>query len=76
MKYPSAWNDQSKPKEVTAAPKKVEARIDMSAEVAGAGKCPECKRPMRIVSVSNTPMWTCDADRITLPLPDGHEEAS
>ena len=73
MKYPSAWNaKQEQP--VTA--KKVEARIDMSAEVAGAGKCPECKQPMQIVNVAGSAMWTCAADRITLPLPDGYEEKS
>jgi ribosomal protein L37AE/L43A len=77
MKYPSAWssNTQTTEQQVTAT-KKIEARIDMSAEVAGVGKCPECKKPMRIVTAAGSQMWTCEADRITLPLPDGYEEKS
>src|SRR5476651_1396482 len=41
LKLPKAW--------VTAGKKdtkKVEARIDMSAEVAGQGLCPDCRAPM------------------------------
>ncbi len=67
MKYPAAWT----PTVVTA--KKIESRIDMSADVAGKGKCPECRQPMEVVSVSGSPMWTCQKDRITLPVPDGYE---
>jgi hypothetical protein len=52
---------------------KVEARINMSAEIAGKGLCPECNNPMKIVGTASGKMWTCAADRIALPLPDGHQ---
>ena len=48
----------------------IEARIDMSAEVAGKGLCPECKKPMQIVMAGDSKVWACLADRITLPVPD------
>lgn len=73
MKYPSAWSKENSQK-VSSNTKKVEARIDMSAEVAGVGKCPECKTPMKVVKVGGKSMWVCSADRITLPLPDGYGE--
>ena len=65
MKLPNAW---------AAGPQKIEARIDMSADVAGKGKCPECRQPMEIVSVSGSRMWACAKDRIVLPLPNDHQE--
>lgn len=72
MKYPSAWAD--KPVSAPTIASKVEARIDMSAEVAGVGKCPACKKPMQIVTSMGSKVWACVADQITLPLPDGYEE--
>lgn len=68
-KFPKSWIaanaaiERSKP---------VTARIDMSAEVAGMGNCPECKKPMEIVASGGTKVWACAHDRITLPLPDGY----
>lgn len=49
------------------------AKLDMSAEVAGRGFCPECKGQMQIVSVAGSPSWACTRDRISLPIPDDHE---
>ena len=65
MKLPQAW--------ITAGSKaesKIEARVDMSADVAGKGKCPVCHVPMDDVMVSGTRMWACSADRITIPIPN------
>lgn len=53
--------------------KKVESRIDMSAEVAGRGLCPECKKPMILALAGPSTMWVCEADRISIPVPDGYE---
>jgi hypothetical protein len=67
MKLPQAW--------ITAGVKKpaeVTARIDMSADVAGQGNCPECKKPMTVVASGPSKMWVCAHDRISLPMPDGH----
>jgi hypothetical protein len=66
-KLPQAW--------VTAGVKetKVEARIDMSAEIAGMGKCPECKKPMVVAKAGNATVWACANDRISIPVPDGYK---
>lgn len=76
MKFPSAWSTTPFAVTAKAEPKKVESKINMSDEVAGQGKCPECKRPMEVVYAGGTPMWACAADRITIPLPNGHENQS
>lgn len=55
---------------------KVEARIDMSADVVGRGNCPECRQPMQVVTVAGTKMWACAADRITIPMPNDNETQS
>ena len=70
MKYPSAWLVTAK-KEPEA--KKIESRIDMSADVAGQGLCPECKVPMEEVYAGGNPMWACAKDRITLPRPNDQQ---
>lgn len=49
----------------------VKAKIDMSEEVAGAGLCPECRKPMGTTLVGGHEMLVCYTDRITLPKPDG-----
>lgn len=70
MKMPQAWNA------VTAkTATKVTAKIDMGAATVGKGLCPECRTPMETVTVKGQKMWTCAADRITLPMPneDQHE---
>jgi len=51
---------------------KVTARVNMSAEVAGAGLCPECRTPMKVTSTASGKMWTCATDRIAIPMPNGH----
>lgn len=66
MKFPNAWIAKEK--------SKVEARIDMSAEVAGEGKCPACKQAMKIVFVEGSRMWACSTDRITVPLPNDYNQ--
>jgi hypothetical protein len=68
MKLPQAWTNAGQQSAVTA--NKVEARVDMSADVAGKGKCPVCQRPMEDVVISGSRMWACASDRITLPIPD------
>lgn len=67
QRLPSAW--------LTAGTKKkVTARVDMSAEVAGKGNCPECKKPMSIVQGSSGRLWACAHDRISLPIPDDYAD--
>lgn len=63
-KLPQAW---------LTANTKVESRIDMSADVAGMGKCPECKQPMVVAKAGSATVWACVADRISLPVPDGYK---
>jgi len=57
-------------KKVEASADKVTARIDMSAEVAGAGLCPECKSPMQKTHANNIPVLACDCCRISIPIKD------
>ena len=57
-----------------STPTTVTSKIDMSAEVAGSGKCPECKKPMEIIISGNSRVWACAHDRISLPLPDGYKK--
>lgn len=67
MKMPQAW--------ITAGTKKeVSARIDMSAEVAGKGLCPECKKPMVPGIVNGHESLVCHEDRIAIPIPDAATE--
>lgn len=72
MKLPQAWSTpktNNAPSAVTAK-KKVEARIDMSTEVAGAGLCPDCKQPMQPMVAANIETQTCMDCRISLPTAD------
>jgi hypothetical protein len=69
MKVPAAWNSAPAPSTVTAK-KKVEARIDMSTEVAGAGLCPDCKQPMTPMVAGGVDTVTCMDCRIALPTAD------
>lgn len=57
-------------KKIEASAEKVEARINMSAEVAGAGLCPECGKPMERSHANGIPVLTCDVHRIAIPSPD------
>ncbi len=70
MKTPQAWNQitaktAASPKEVLTA-----NRIDMSAEVAGAGLCPDCRKPMETLTAGAYDTQTCMACRISLPIAD------
>lgn len=56
--------------EAQAKQNHVRARIDMSAEVAGAGLCPECRKPMEEKIVNGHPALVCMEDRITIPKKD------
>lgn len=70
----SATKSEADAKRVQAsAVKKVTARIDMSAEVAGAGLCPECRQPMTASHANGIPVLVCEEHRIALPVPDGQE---
>lgn len=65
-KLPQAW--------ITAGQKEVKARIDMSAEVAGKGLCPECHKPMEAGVVNGHDALICHEDRIAIPTADPVEE--
>jgi hypothetical protein len=54
-------------------PTETTARIDMSAEVAGAGLCPECRKPMERSHANDIPVLRCLDCRIALPTPDAPE---
>jgi len=48
----------------------VKARVDMSAEVAGAGLCPDCRKPMIPSHANGHPVLSCTACRIVIPVKD------
>lgn len=68
MKLPEGWLEQ--PKEVKANKKEITARINMSADVAGKGLCPECGKPMQMVVANGVQCLCCMDDRIVLPMPN------
>ena len=51
-------------------PSQVKARIDMSAEVAGSGLCPECRKPMVKAYANEIPVLSCNDCRIAIPMPN------
>jgi hypothetical protein len=63
MAVPQAWVASVKKNKVTA-------RIDMSAEVAGAGLCPDCRKPMDRCFANGIECYVCHSDRIAIPVPD------
>lgn len=67
MKLPKAWIQAGAPKE------KVTARIDMSAEVAGKGLCPECRGQMVSAYANGHKVLVCDEDRIVIPVVDDEQ---
>lgn len=68
-KLPQSWLQAgTKQKQAT----ETSARLDMSADVAGQGYCPECKQKMMEAYMGDTPVWACVADRIALPMPDSN----
>lgn len=71
MKIPQAYVSAGGKTSVSAtAPTKIEARIDMSAEVAGAGLCPDCQKPMIEMTAGPVETLTCMPCRISLPKAD------
>lgn len=73
-RMPAAWTNAvtagAKSKAGTSAPAKVTARIDMSAEVAGAGLCPECRKPMTKAFANGHPVHVCHEHLIAIPIAD------
>jgi hypothetical protein len=73
----SATKSEAEAKKIQAGTVKTKtkttARIDMSAEVAGKGLCPECHKPMSMSHANGYPVLVCDEHRIAIPVPD--EEA-
>jgi hypothetical protein len=74
-KIPAAFMTASatvsdKQKKIEASSAKVQARIDMSADVAGNGLCPECRKPMERSHANGFAVLTCDEHRIAIPIPD------
>lgn len=67
---PSAFVQAGTKSLVEAASDKVEARINMSAEIAGVGLCPECHKPMERSHANGIPVFTCDQHRIAIPIAD------
>jgi hypothetical protein len=77
IKFPKAFLDApatkteaSKVKQEVAAKSQVKARVDMSAEVAGAGLCPDCRKPMIPTHANGHPVLSCTACRIVIPVKD------
>jgi hypothetical protein len=66
----SATVTEVKAKVEANAKSEVTARIDMSAEVAGAGLCPECKEPMEHSHANGIPVLICREHRIAIPTAD------
>lgn len=65
-----AFGNTAKQRFAQAPQTTVTARIDMSAEVAGAGLCPECKQPMQRCTTNGIASYACHPDRIVIPVPD------
>jgi hypothetical protein len=66
----SATVVEARAKVTASAEKEVTARIDMSAEVAGAGLCPECRKPMEASTANGIPVLICREHRIAIPTAD------
>jgi hypothetical protein len=61
---------EAAPEKVEAKPVKTEARINMSDDVAGKGRCPECNKPMIQAFANGHPVYVCNQHRIAIPLAD------
>lgn len=75
LTVPRAWleagNKASRKQDSTLAKKEsILARVDMSAEIAGQGLCPACKRPMEPMVASGHSVLVCLDDRIAIPTKD------
>ena len=71
LKMPQAWSQT----QVKASSTEVSAKLDMSAEVAGQGVCPDCKSPMERVFHGDVEVFTCAPCRVVLPIKDEQAEA-
>jgi hypothetical protein len=69
MKMPAAWAPAPTKTDVRGSTQ-VTARIDMSAEVAGAGLCPDCHKPMEAITAGPVDTMTCMNCRISIPTAD------
>lgn len=67
MKMPKAWIEASNKS-------KVKAKVDMSAEVAGAGLCPVSGKPMEQMFANGHPVLCSMSERIVLPVRNKVEE--
>jgi uncharacterized protein (UPF0212 family) len=72
LKIPQAFLGASNTPVADEAPKKtvLEAKLDMSAEVAGEGVCPACNSPMERVFLEKGEVYTCIPCRVVLPIKD------
>lgn len=71
---PAAWKSAGQPKvQIQAKGQKVTARINMSAEVAGQGLCPDCNKQMIEAHACDIPVLACMPCRIVLPVEDTQE---
>jgi uncharacterized protein with PIN domain len=72
LKIPQAFLGAATVVASKAAPKKtvLEAKLDMSAEVAGEGVCPACNSPMERVFLEKGEVYTCIPCRVVLPIKD------
>lgn len=79
LKIPKAFQDapatktEAKVKQEAKVVTEVKARVDMSAEVAGAGLCPDCRKPMIPSHANGHPVLSCTACRIVIPVKDEQE---
>ena len=71
LKVPSGWT--AKPITASTEKSEVKAKLEMGADVAGVGLCPECKTPMERVMHGEVEVAICTADRIVLPLKDAED---
>ncbi len=69
--FQTATVTRTEAKAKVQAKTQTKARIDMSAEVAGAGLCPECRKPMERSHANGFPVLICEEHRIAIPMPDG-----
>jgi len=70
VRIPQAFAAPSKLQASSDTSKTVTAKIDMSAEVAGQGLCPDCQSPMEEVFLDEDPVISCIPCRIVLPIKD------
>lgn len=75
---PKAWSQVGSSKSAITAGNengkhKIGAKINMSAEHAGQGLCPDCGKPMNETYASDIPVVSCFPCRISLPRKDSAE---